>query len=374
MESEIAHSQVNGQGSSGRENRNPDGLPTHPSVCRLWADGGRWSCDALPDLGASPRRARRGLRLCRSAEVRGLIETFGPGAIATLDTPDATVEQVRASADAFGPDWLVIDHYRLTLADESALRAPRRRLMVMDDLADRPRDCDLLLDPGYGRTAEDYRGLLPKAAQVIAGPRYALVRPEFAAARPQALAARPQALAARPQALAARQGPVRRVLVSLGLTDVGGVTGKVVQALLPILGEVQLDIALGSAASSLAALAAMTDSRITLHVDAPDMARLICEADLAVGAGGSSVWERACLGLPGVTVILADNQRDLALRMEADGLTVAVDGDGDEFESRLSAAYGRLAEDQVLRHAIPVRLAALSDGLGAHRVAETMLL
>ena len=292
--------------------------------------------------------------------VRGLIETFGPGAIATLDTPDATVEQVRASADAFGPDWLVIDHYRLTLADESALRAPRRRLMVMDDLADRPRDCDLLLDPGYGRTAEDYRGLLPKAAQVIAGPRYALVRPEFAAARPQALAA--------------RQGPVRRVLVSLGLTDVGGVTGKVVQALLPILGEVQLDIALGSAASSLAALAAMTDSRITLHVDAPDMARLICEADLAVGAGGSSVWERACLGLPGVTVILADNQRDLALRMEADGLTVAVDGDGDEFESRLSAAYGRLAEDQVLRHAIPVRLAALSDGLGAHRVAETMLL
>lgn len=291
--------------------------------------------------------------------VRGLIETFGPGGIATLDALDATVEQVRAIADAYNPDWLVIDHYRLTLADERALRASGRRLMVMDDLADRPRDCDLLLDPGYGRTAEDYRGLVSKAAQVLAGPRYALVRPEFAAARPQTLAA--------------RQGPVRRVLVSLGLTDVGGVTAKVVQALLPTLGEVQLDIALGSAAPSLEALAAMTDPRISLHVDAPDMARLTAEADLAIGAGGSSVWERACLGLPGVTVILADNQRDLALRMEADGLTVAVDSDRRDFAARLSAAYGRLAEDQVLRRTTAVRLAALSDGLGAHRVAEMML-
>ncbi|HVY33314.1 MAG TPA: UDP-2,4-diacetamido-2,4,6-trideoxy-beta-L-altropyranose hydrolase [Caulobacteraceae bacterium] len=290
--------------------------------------------------------------------VRGLIETFGPGAIETLDTPDATVEQVRALANAYRPDWLVIDHYRLTLADERALRAPGRRLMVMDDLADRPRDCDLLLDPGYGRVAEDYRGLVPEGAQVLAGPSYALVRPEFAAARPQALAA--------------RQGSVRRVLLSLGLTDVGGITCRVVQALLPTLGDVQLDIALGSAAPSLEALAAMTDPHLTLHVDAPDMARLMCEADIAIGAGGSSTWERACLGLPAVTVILAENQRDLALRMQADGLTVAVEAE-DSLEAALIQAFARLEGNDALRAAMSARLGVLCDGLGAQRTAGSMI-
>jgi len=291
--------------------------------------------------------------------VRGLIETFGPGGIEALDAPVATVDQVRAVADAYGPDWLVIDHYRLSQVDERALRAPGRRVMVMDDLADRPRDCDLLLDPGYGRVTEDYRGLVPEGANVLAGPRYALVRPEFAAARPQVLAG--------------RQVPVRRVLVSLGLTDVGGVTGKVVQALLPMLGKLQLDIALGSAAPSLGALRAMNDPRISLHVDAADMARLTAEADLAIGAGGSSTWERACLGLPAVTVILADNQRDLALRMQADGLTVAVGDVVEDFEARLREAFARMVGDAGQRTAISARLAELCDGLGAARAAEAML-
>jgi UDP-2,4-diacetamido-2,4,6-trideoxy-beta-L-altropyranose hydrolase len=291
--------------------------------------------------------------------VRDLIETFGQKGIAALDAPYATVEQVRALAVGFAPDWLVIDHYRLQRADESALRAPGRRLMVMDDLADRVRDCDLLLSPGYGVVAEDYRGLIREGAQVLAGPRYALVRPQFAAARNEALARR-------------GEGPVRRVLISLGLTDVGGVTGKVVQALLPVLGEVQLDIALGSAAPSLEALKALKDPHIALHVDTADMARLTAQADLAIGAGGSSTWERACLGLPGVTLILADNQRDLALRMQADGLTVAVDI-GDGFEPRLTAAFGRMTEDVGLRSAISTRLAELCDGLGSQRVARPLI-
>lgn len=290
--------------------------------------------------------------------VRRLIETFGPAGIEALDAPEPTVEPVRALADAYRPDWLVIDHYRLQRADESALRAPGRRLMIMDDLADRPRDGDLLLNPGYGRVARDYRGLVPDGARVLAGPRYALVRPEFAAAREQALARR-------------GESPVRRVLVSLGLTDVGGVTGKVVQALLPVLGEVQLDVAIGCAAPSLGALKALSDPRITLHVDTTDMAQLTAEADLAIGAGGSSVWERACLGLPAVTVILADNQRDLTLRMEADGLTIAVDGSDGDFGARVRKAFEGLAKEG-RRDAISDLLSELCDGLGAPRIANLM--
>jgi spore coat polysaccharide biosynthesis predicted glycosyltransferase SpsG len=134
-----------------------------------------------------------------------------------------------------------------------------------------------------------------------------------------------------------------------------------------------MDIALGSAAPSLGAIKALADPRISLHLDAVDMARLTAEADLAVGAGGSSTWERACLGLPAATIILADNQRDLALRMEADGLTVAVDAASPGWQARLKRAFAALAADGSRRRAISTRLAAHCDGLGSERVAAAIL-
>ena len=103
------------------------------------------------------------------------------------------------------------------------------------------------------------------------------------------------------------------------------------------------------------------------------MARLMSEADLAIGAGGSSLWERACLGLPGVTLILADNQRDLALRMAADGLTLAVEAGAPGWKGQLTATVSALARDAAQRSDMSARLAALCDGLGAERAAEAML-
>ena len=285
--------------------------------------------------------------------VKALLAAFGPPRVEALDGEAAEV------LAAYAPDWLVIDHYGLDARQEAALRAPGRQLMVLDDLG-RPHDCDLLLDPGYGRAPDDYLGRMPSGARLLTGPRFALLRPDFARARPAALARRGAA-------------PVGRVLASLGLTDVGAITGRAVRAVLPVLGEAGLDVAAGSSAPSLEALRALADPRVALHVDTTDMARLTAEADLALGAGGSSVWERACLGLPGVTLILADNQRELALRMQAQGLTLAVDADAPDFEARLREAFASLAADATVREAMSHRLAELCDGLGAQRVAEAML-
>jgi UDP-2,4-diacetamido-2,4,6-trideoxy-beta-L-altropyranose hydrolase len=295
--------------------------------------------------------------------VRSVLQTFGGEGIEALAVPEAAPEvltrQVAALAEAYVPDWVVIDHYRLQPRRESGLRAPGGRLMMIDDLG-RTHDCDLLLDPGYGRAPDDYLGLVPPNAILLTGPSYALVRPEFAQARPGALVGRNGA-------------PVRRVLLMLGLTDLGGLTGRVAQALLPVLGDVRLDIALGATACSLASLKSLNDPRVSLHVDATDMARLMSEADLAIGAGGSSLWERACLGLPGVTLILADNQRDLALRMAADGLTLAVEAGAPGWKGQLTATVSALARDAAQRSDMSARLAALCDGLGAERAAEAML-
>lgn len=304
--------------------------------------------EALADRGAS-------CAFAATPEAAAILAAFGSGRVQAL-AADGTVADVARLAGEWDADWILVDHYRLVTADETALRAPERRIAVIDDLAERARDCDLVLDPSYGRTAQAYVGLIPSGATVLTGPQFALVRAQFAAARSAALARR-----------GAR--PVQRGLVSLGLTDVGGVTGQVVERLLPYIGDVSLDVVVGRGAPSLLRLRdlAAADPRLVLHVESLEMASLIAGADLGIGAGGSSTWERCCLGLPTLTLILADNQRPLAMAFDRDGISPATELDG------LGEAWEGLVEDGARRARLSAASAALCDGLGAGRVAEALL-
>jgi UDP-2,4-diacetamido-2,4,6-trideoxy-beta-L-altropyranose hydrolase len=296
---------------------------------------------------------------------QAVLTAFGPHDITVFpvtDDLDQAVPAAAAWAAGFKADWVLLDHYRLNPDQDAELKGDRR-LAVLDDLAQRPRAVDLLLDPSYGRSAADYAGLVAEGAQVLAGPAYAAVRPEFAAHRDAALLRRREG------------GHLRRLLISLGLTDVDGITLRVVRALRPAFPEMILDVALGDAAPSLPALRdwAKIDRALRLHVDSHAMAELMSQADLAVGAGGSSTWERAALGLPTATVILATNQRPMAQAMARDGLLLAVDALEVGFEARLTAAVKQLADDAALRRKLTERSAALCDGLGADRVAWALL-
>jgi UDP-2,4-diacetamido-2,4,6-trideoxy-beta-L-altropyranose hydrolase len=275
----------------------------------------------------------------------------------------AVVGWGREFADRFEADIVVVDHYGVGAAEETALRGLHRRIAVIDDLANRRHACDLLVDPGFGRRRRDYAGLVREGCATLIGPGSALVRPEFAQARPRALSRR------------ARHDPVRRVLVAFGLTDVGGVTARVVEALAPRLGEVRLDIVLGPGAASFQRLTAMAaeDRRMHLHTDAPDMVTLTADADAAVGAGGSSVWERACVGLPSVILVLADNQAKMAERLAEAGAALSVDARAPPFEAELNDAWDQLTGDRELRWTLATRSSELCDGRGAERVAEAVL-
>ncbi len=306
-------------------------------------------CDAGPGVG--------GGHVMRCLTLAGALTAKG-AACAFVRTPEAADILARYAPDMplvdddATADLVVLDSYRMAPATEAVWRARAGRLAVIDDLA-RPHDADLVLDPSFGRDARDY-----SAPVVLAGPDYALVRPAFAVARAEALARRGE--------------PARRCLVSLGLTDVGGITGRVAKALAD--SGLALDVVVGAGAASLAALQALAaDGRITLHVDSDDMAGLITRADLCVGAGGSSVWERACLGLPTVTLILADNQRDMAMRLDAAGVTLALDARWPGLEARLADAVARLVRDDGLRAGLSARSAELCDGLGAERAAGVLL-
>lgn len=308
-------------------------------------------CDAGPGVGGG--HVMRCLTLAGALARRGADCAF-------VSTPEAAdilaryAPDVRLAGEDAPADLVVLDSYRMAPATQAAWRGRAARLAVIDDLG-RPHDTDLVLDPSFGRTQADY-----VAPVVLAGPAYALVRPEFAAARDGTLSRRGE--------------PVNRCLVSLGLTDVGGITGRVAAALLADSAALALDVVVGAGAPSLPALRALAaDGRVTLHVDTDDMAGLITRADLCVGAGGSSVWERACLGLPTVTLILADNQRDMAMKLDAAGVTLALDARWPGVEGRLIEAVQRLVQDDALRAGLSAKSAEACDGLGAERAAEALL-
>lgn len=316
-------------------------------------------CAAGPTVGGG--HVMRSLTLARALEARGATCAFKttPDVAKVLDAFAVGMARTKDDDDF---DAVVFDSYALGAEDHRAI-ARGRPCLVIDDLADRPLAADIVLDSGPARTAADYAGLVPPQTRLLLGPSYAPVRPAFAELRDEALARR------------AGEGPVRRILVSLGLTDVGGITGKVAALLAPLAGEARLDLVLGGGAPSLPALWALAaeDPRLELHVDTQHMPRLVLEADLAIGAGGSTTWERCVLALPTLTLILADNQIAAARALEAAGVSPCLDVHGPDFDKAFIRAAKALLADADARAALAKASATVCDGLGADRAAEAFL-
>ena len=310
--------------------------------------------NALAGMGAD-------CRFIAPPAVDALLETFAPGmgrnAAATTTPQDLTQAVSGARFDA-----VVFDHYGLNASDHQAM-AKGRPTLIIDDLANRPLSGDLILDSGPARQAGAYDGLVPETARLMLGPQYAPVRPEFAELRADALQRR------------GGEG-VGRVVVSMGLTDVDGITARVLERLRPRVGDLGIDVVLGPGAPGLAALGrlARRDERLAIHVGAPDMAWLVANADFAVGAAGSSAWERCVLGLPSLMIVLADNQREAARALAERGAALAVDAATPDFDAAVDRGITLLLTDPALRARLSAAAADVCDGLGATRVAETFRL
>lgn len=270
-------------------------------------------------------------------------------------------EETRAALEQAPVDWLVVDHYGLDRVWECALRTAVDRIMVIDDLADRRHDCDLLLDQNHVRDAETrYRGLVPESARLLFGPRYAVLHPEYRRAR---------------RGRRRRAGRLERVLVFCGGSDPHGLTGRALEALSrPALAHLAVDLVVGANnphAETIARQAAARP-RTRLHGVRPHLADLMADADLAIGAGGTTTWERCCLGLPALVVSIADNQRQICESLAADGL-IRYLGHADAVGvDDLGEAILQLARDPDRLRRISVAGARTVDGRGTERVVEAM--
>lgn len=260
-------------------------------------------------------------------------------------------------------DWLVVDHYALDIRWEKLLRPFCVKLLVIDDLADRSHECDVLLDQNLGRSPIEYSNLVDIKCKKLIGPSFALLRPEFANRR---------ASSNRIQT----QNSIRNILISLGGVDKDNISGAVLNALrsceLP--NEVCLTVVLGEKAPWLESLRkqslTMPWSTRILH-DVKDMASLMDEADLAIGAAGGSAWERCCMGLPTILVVLAENQKRGALALELSGAAVLL-SDVFEISELLKKQISLLKLGRQLKF-MSNAAESICDGLGANRVASVML-
>lgn len=277
------------------------------------------------------------------------------------DSWQTDAAQTSAALHGPKPDWLVVDHYGLDARWEQVLRSRCKHLMVIDDLADRPHDCDILLDQNLGREPADYQELVPDTCHILAGTAYALLRPEFAALRATSLERR-------------KNPHLRHILISLGGVDLPNVTGKILEALRksPLLPATRISVVIGAQSPWLhevRRIAASLPWETDVLSNISDMATRMAASDLAIGAAGSTSWERCCLGLPAILVCLADNQRRALQALCEAQAALALDASG--IDAQLMDTLTHMMSPDTLA-SFSSHAAALVDGLGTSRVRDSL--
>jgi UDP-2,4-diacetamido-2,4,6-trideoxy-beta-L-altropyranose hydrolase len=246
-------------------------------------------------------------------------------------------EMLRAMAQEVdgveGYDWLVVDHYALDARWERGVRRRATRLLVLDDLADRPHDCDLLIDANYlPELQRRYDGKVPPSCRTLLGPEYALLREEFYRVRP---------------------GTRDRILVSFGGHDVAGLTPRVARVLAALaVRRHAVDLVVGREASSSATLADLCarTADFTLNVQVSNLAELMSRAVLCVGGGGITTLERLFLEVPTIAVAATAHEEQALQALGRTGYLRYLGSHRHVSDDELAAALTRqLTQPEVFR-------------------------
>lgn len=256
-------------------------------------------------------------------------------------------------------DWLVVDHYALDARWEIVLRNAVKKILVIDDIADRQHNCDVLLDQNfYADMDTRYSDKVPARCRLLLGPHYALLREEFRQLREQ---------------ITVRTGLVKRIHVFFGGVDADNYTTCAIEALSNISSNgLHIDVVIGAQHPHRGQIElACADHAFACHVQTDQMAELMASADLAVGAGGSASWERCCLGLPALVFSTATNQRRLLEEAALQGLLyspLSPSGIAPAIEFHLKA----LLDNPRLLQSMSRRGLEAVDGLGVQRVLRAI--
>lgn len=259
-------------------------------------------------------------------------------------------------------DWLVVDHYSLDYRWERTLGTITQHVMVIDDIVDRQHDCDVFLNQNLGYCKTDYLGIINADALTLIGPEYALLRPEFTELRSQSLARRvvPH---------------LRSLLITMGGIDKDNTTGQVLNALKACNMPRNLNITVVMGVNSLwlerVKLQAKCMPRPTqVLVDVENMAQLMADSDLAIGAAGSTSWERCCLGLPTIQMAIAANQKPIADALNRSGSVIDINTK--KVMQNLPSIFSDNINVETLR-AMSICAQSITSGVGTKLVTQHLV-
>jgi UDP-2,4-diacetamido-2,4,6-trideoxy-beta-L-altropyranose hydrolase len=258
-------------------------------------------------------------------------------------------------------DWLIVDHYAIDHKWERLLKPYTQKLMVIDDLADRYHECDLILDQNLIKNYNfRYHELIQKTTKILLGPEFALLQPQYSQLRPK---------------VKPRTNKINRVFVFFGGADNFNLTKKTIKALCKLnVKNYKIDIVCPKISEdlkfSLEQLKASNDVKTFDTVDS--LAPFIASADLAIGAGGATTWERLCLGLPSLIITLAENQKPVAKELDRLNLAKWI-GHGDVVTSITISECIKYYFSKPKIKAWSENCLKVVDGCGADRVAETII-
>jgi len=312
---------------------------------------------------------RRGVNIqfiCKEEEgnLIGLIEKKGyrshrlPRSIDLAEERELTKKILKNRSNC--PDLLVVDHYDRDISYEFPLREHVKKIMVIDDLANRRHDCDLILDQSYSKNDNRYNGLVPENCIQLLGPKYAILCPQFQKAR---------------GSLRKRDNGVNRILVFMGGVDSKNITSKVLRAI-HMLGrsDIAIDVVIGNLNPYHDEIKILTSKipNTICHHNVENMADLMLSADLCIGAGGTTTWERCCVGLPTISIILAENQKSISESLHKEGAIINLGWYYNVTEKNIKEVVECLIDNPQKMVSMSDKSRRLVDGKGVGRVIDTI--
>ena len=326
-------------------------------VCSASARSGAGHLVRCAALAETLRGAGWRTLLLTRAETQDFIgmtgDVFDQMQLTTVDTEG--IAWAAEIASGVAQAVVVVDDYDLPAEFESTL-ARNMPVVAFGDLPGRVHAARLLVDPTPGRRAVDYVAFVPADCSVLTGPRHAILRLPFHKAR----------------AVRGADDPRRGagLLVNLGGSDPLGLIPKTVSTLRAVLPERSVTVVCGRRAADALDLPSDRRVRVLTNVNGASMARLMDEAALAVGAAGSSSWERCVCALPSVTTSIADNQDDIARGLKRAGAASVLPLE--RFVADLAEARVTLLGSGTAYSAMSAAAVGLCDGQGASRVAAAI--
>lgn len=314
-------------------------------------------CDASAQIGGG--HVMRCLTLASALKKNGWRCNF-----ITIDDSTKFLPILEEKADAIlSPDYtpdtadvLIVDHYDLDTNYEGVARYWANKILVIDDLADRHHECDLLLDQTWGREKSDYKDLVPAQAKILCGSSYALLKKEFSELRPRALIKRDNI----------RQ--VENILVGFGASNPDGLVEMVMSALsrfrdrpldIHVVGKIENQTLSGD-----------YPHQVHFHGNVENMENYMLEADLAIGGGGTTSWERACLGLPTLLIEMATNQRMISQNLDNQGVLRRIGAIDSITEEEIDRAFQEICNNAKSLRSMSAAAADICDGQGAARMVK----